>query len=173
MSRADQCVPRVPSGLFLLALGWRWLDRPERILPLLLVVAPLNVAANGGGYAVNHLDIAPQLASFVLAFYNMGGQVMGWMTPWIIGELTPYPNGRSRAQIMEATGLAPTASWLQSLSKEWRTTFLLGGCCNLAGAVVFLALASDQVQPWARLRKHGDSATSTSSSSATCSTHHT
>ena len=34
-------------------------------------------ASNGGGYAVNHLDIAPQLASLVLAFYNMGGQGMG------------------------------------------------------------------------------------------------
>ena len=35
------------------------------------VVAPLNVASNGGGYANNHLDIAPALASLVLSFCTL------------------------------------------------------------------------------------------------------
>ena len=42
----------VPQGLFLLALATGLLDDPALIVPLLLVIAPLNVAANGGGYAV-------------------------------------------------------------------------------------------------------------------------
>lgn len=65
----------VPQATFLLCLAAKVLDTPMVIAPLLLVVAPLNVASNGGGYAVNHLDIAPSLAPLVLAFYNMGGQV--------------------------------------------------------------------------------------------------
>ena len=110
---------------------------------------------------MNHLDIAPQLASLVLAFYNMGGQVMGWCVPWVIGELTPYPGGESREQIEDAGG-APSAEWLLRLRAEWRHTFLLGGVCNLLGAAAFIALASDQVQPWA---KRHDRRRSTSSSS--------
>ena len=165
------------------------------------VVAPLNVASNGGGYANNHLDIAPALASLVLSFCtlqtlgarsisreqqirsarpclcvclgpirssyvpsphphagtdNMGGQVMGWATPWVIGALTPYPNGESREQIEAANGTV-TDAWLRQLGREWRTTFLLGGCCNMVGAAAYLALASDQVQPWARLPGKRDS----------------
>ena len=172
------------QATFLLALALSWLDHPRAILPLLLVVAPLNVACNGGGYAVNHLDIAPQLASLVLAFYNMGGQVMGWMTPWAphrlqpctrysagrcsdlssvrvgrwaIGALTPYPDGMSREQI-ELSGGEPSAAWVASLSREWRSTFLLGGLCNLAGAAFYLWLADDRVQPWSKawLASHAD-----------------
>lgn len=110
---------------------------------------------------------------------------MGWMTPWIIGELTPYPNGMSRAQIEAAASPAAAASagggaggegggigasaepsdaWVETLSREWRVTFLLGGICNLAGAAVYLALASDRVQPWARQHAAGGSSSSSSSS---------
>ena len=149
----------VPQGIFLLALAANVLNTPQVILPCLLLVAPLNIACNGGGYAVNHLDIAPQLASLVLAFYNTGGQVAGWMIPWLIGEMTPYPNGESRAQ-MEASGSGeaePSAEWVATLSAEWRITFLLGGCCNLIGAAFYVAFASDRVQPWARLARQGAS----------------
>ena len=70
------CVPLpLVQGIFLLALSARVLDSPSLIVALLLLVAPLNIASNGGGYAVNHLDIAPAVASLVLAFYNTGGQV--------------------------------------------------------------------------------------------------
>jgi hypothetical protein len=81
------------------------------------------------------------------------------MTPWLIGELTPYPNGLSREQLEAGSGAGPADAWVTDLSREWRTTFFLGGCCNLAGVAAFLALASDRVQPWARApaNQHGSS----------------
>ena len=54
---------------------------------------------------------------------------------------------------MEEHGSGPSAAWVRQLSAEWRTVFLLGGVVNLLGAAIYLALASDQMQPWAR--NHG------------------
>ena len=78
---------------------------------------------------------------------------MGWATPWLIGDLTPYPNGESREQ-MEEEGSGPSAAWVAQLSAEWRTVFVLGGFVNLLGAATYVALASDQLQPWARGVQH-------------------
>ena len=62
---------------------------------------------------------------------------MGWTIPWLIGELTPYPNGRSRLQIEAGSGgepgsghAAPSAEWVRQLSAEWRAVFLIGGGCT-------------------------------------------
>ena len=52
---------------------------------------------------------------------------------------------------MQLRNSTPSVEWVSALSNEWRTTFLLGGLCNLAGAAIFVALASDRVQPWARV----------------------
>ena len=160
----------LPQAVFLFALSARVVDTPAQIVPLLLVVAPLNLACNGGGYAVNYLDIAPSLSSLVLAFYNMGGQVMGWMTPWLIGELTPYPNGESRSQMeLNDDGVLPSDDWVAQLSREWRTVFLIGGCANVAATVAFLTLASDQVQPWARVARAPDDSSSLAHARSTSS----
>ena len=55
----------VPQALFLLGVGAALLRAPAAIVSLLAVVVPLSTIALGGGYAANHLDIAPTVASFV------------------------------------------------------------------------------------------------------------
>jgi len=139
----------IPQIGFLFALATGLLVEPKTIGVAMVIILPLGMAANGGGYAVNHLDIAPTIASLVLAFYNTGGQVAGWMAPWAIGVLTAYPDGQSREQHLTSTcACAPSSAWVEQMDDEWRIVFGLGGLLQAAGGLAFLALASDRVQPW-------------------------
>lgn len=139
----------VPQIGFLLALAGGCITEPTTIGLAMAVVLPLGLASNGGGYAVNHLDIAPTIASLVLAFYNTGGQVAGWMAPYAIGELTAYPDGLSREQhLLSNCSCEPSGAWVSQLDRRWRVVFCLGALVQAAGGLTYLALASDQVQPW-------------------------
>ena len=145
----------LPQIGFLLLLGFGLLREPHSIGLLMACVLPLGLAANGGGYIVNHLDIAPTAASLVLAFYNTGGQVAGWTAPYLIGELTAYPDGLSREQHVATNGTssAVSPSWVSSMDHEWCVVFLIGAALQMLGGGVYLALASDQVQPWVPKRR--------------------
>ena len=52
--------------------------------------------SQGGGYAVNYLDIAPANAGLAMGLMNTFGQMAGWFAPWCLGQLTPYPQGMPR-----------------------------------------------------------------------------
>ena len=86
----------------------------------------------------------------LLAVWNTFGQLTGIAAPWLLGCMTAYPNGKSREQHLDE-GTVPTTQWIAALEGEWRAAFLVGGALTLLGCGAYVGLASDQVQPWARL----------------------
>ena len=141
----------LPMVIFMLLMACGWLQATPAILAGILVCVPLEGFTQGGGYAVNGLDIAPSVAGMVLAVWNTFGQLTGMAAPWLLGMLTPYPDGRSREQHRDA-GLPSTAGWVQTLEAEWRMAFLVHSLITAAGCAAYMALATDVVQPWARPR---------------------
>jgi len=147
--KAITTIAFLPQVGFLLALAAGVLAEPTTIALTMTIVLPIGLASNGGGYAVNHLDIAPSVASLVLAFYNTGGQVAGWAAPYAIGVLTAYPDALSREQHLHSNcSCPPSDAWVAEMDSRWRIVFCLGGLIQAAGGVTYLVLASDQVQAW-------------------------
>ena len=69
------------------------------------------------------------------------GQVAGWTAPYAIAELTAYPDGLSREQHLAAfNGTSPSAEWVRTMEREWRTVYLSGALIQAAGGFVYLAL---------------------------------
>mmetsp|Transcript_11444 Transcript_11444/g.23065 ORF Transcript_11444/g.23065 Transcript_11444/m.23065 type:complete len:414 (-) Transcript_11444:586-1827(-) len=148
----------LPQILFLFLLGTGALIEPYSIGLLMAFMLPLGLAANGGGYAVNHLDIAPTVASLVLAFYNTGGQVAGWAAPYLMAELTAYPDGISREQHLALyNNTPPSAEWVAQMERQWRTVYLGGALLQAAGGVAYFVMGDDAVQPWVPLQSPKDS----------------
>ena len=54
-----------------------------------IITATSSGHAKGGGYSVNHLDVAPRLAGAIQGLKNSCGQLMGVAAPLAIGLLTP------------------------------------------------------------------------------------
>jgi hypothetical protein len=132
--------------------------------------------SQGGGYAVNYLDIAPANAGLAMGLMNTFGQMAGWFAPWCLGQLTPYPQGMSRedweqqqqqadatpALAGAAAGAAdsdigagtagaavyPPLEWVDEMSSEWRLVFLMAAGVQACGAAVYLLLAKAERQPW-------------------------
>eukprot|EP01050_Picozoa_sp_SAG11_P018365 SAG11_NODE_2763_length_3000_cov_2.151672_1_plen_205_part_00 len=137
-----------PQMLMLLFLaGGGAAGSPTLVTVILIVCDGLTGLASGGGYAVNHLDIAPYMAGAIQGLKNSCGQLMGVAAPLAIGSLTPYPNGLSREQ-MASVGREPSAEWLHQLGVEWRLLFLLTSGINAIGLLVYLMLGRGTRQWW-------------------------
>ena len=101
----------------------------------------------GGGYGVNHLDIAPRAAGVIVGISNTWGSVAGACAPVVMGWLTPFPLGRSRDSFDDGSAgksrrlvsivwtRSPTDRWLgPQLGKcqpiGWRQCRRSGGVCS-------------------------------------------
>jgi MFS family permease len=137
-----------PQMLMLLFLsGGGAAGSPTLVMLILILCDGLTGLASGGGYSVNHLDVAPHLAGAIQGLKNACGQLMGVAAPLAIGYLTPYPNALSREQ-MAAEGREPSAEWLEKLAAEWRLLFFLTAMINLVGLLVYLRLGRGTRQWW-------------------------
>ena len=86
----------------------------------------------GGGYGVNHLDIAPRAAGVIVGISNTWGSVAGACAPVVMGWLTPFPLGRSRDSFDDgSTGKRLTCvfgRFRRSHKTEWWLGPQLGKC---------------------------------------------
>ncbi|XP_076445676.1 sialin-like [Babylonia areolata] len=98
---------------------------------LAVVLLTIGVGGSGfttGGYAVNHLDIAPDFAGTLMGITNAIATVPGFLGPAVVGVLTNHH---------QTVG-------------QWRIFFFITAGVYLAGILTFLLLGQGEVQPWAR-----------------------
>jgi MFS transporter, ACS family, solute carrier family 17 (sodium-dependent inorganic phosphate cotransporter), other len=82
------------------------------------------------GFAVNHLDIAPQHASILMGITNTFATIPGIVSPSLTGFI------------------------VQSKSKEeWTTVFYISAGIYCVGCVFYWFFASGEIQPWAVVKK--------------------
>lgn len=94
-------------------------------------VVSITVAVGCGafawsGFAVNHLDIAPQHASVLMGISNTFATIPGIMSPLIAGFIVKNKS-----------------------AEEWRIVFFISAGIYLFGCVIYWFWASGEVQPWA------------------------
>lgn len=80
----------LPSAAVLMLLGLFGAALSEnQVLGTLALLQGIGGIETGGGYSVNHLDIAPAHAGVVQGVKNTFGQGTGWMAPIVLGLMTP------------------------------------------------------------------------------------
>uniref|UniRef100_A0A1A9W4V1 Sialin n=1 Tax=Glossina brevipalpis TaxID=37001 RepID=A0A1A9W4V1_9MUSC len=79
------------------------------------------------GFAVNHLDIAPQHASVLMGIGNTFATIPGIVSPMLTGHLV-----------------------VNQTSEEWKTVFFISAGIYLIGCVVYWFWASGELQEWAK-----------------------
>lgn len=99
-----------PSAFLLALIGTGVVTSPTAAVICFTVAYGAMGLTQGGGYAVNYLDIAPAHAGFAMGCMNTFGQAAGWFAPWILGQLTPYPQGMSREDWSAAQCAPPRTS---------------------------------------------------------------
>ncbi|CAO1314915.1 unnamed protein product [Diamesa tonsa] len=78
------------------------------------------------GFAVNHLDVAPQYASILMGISNTFATVPGIVSPLLTGFIVTTPS-----------------------EEEWKKVFYLAAGIYLIGIFVYGIFASGKLQPWA------------------------
>ncbi|XP_054658154.1 sodium-dependent phosphate transport protein 4-like isoform X3 [Grus americana] len=97
------------------------------VVVVLLTLALTIISMTGAGININHIDIAPRYAGFLLGITNTFGIVAGIIAPTAIGLLIS-----------------------QDLQTGWRNAFFISAALNMFGLVFYLAFGSGTIQDWAR-----------------------
>lgn len=84
------------------------------------------------GFAVNHLDIAPQYAAVLMGITNTFGTIPGIVSPLL-------------------TGLIVKSNDEDEIKNQWRIVFFISASIYLIGCVFYWFFASGEVQKWAKV----------------------
>jgi len=82
------------------------------------------------GFAVNHLDIAPQYAAILIGITNTFATIPGIVSPLL-------------------TGLVVTSNDPDEMKNQWRIVFFVSASIYLFGAVFYWLFCSGELQKWA------------------------
>ncbi|XP_040391200.1 sodium-dependent phosphate transport protein 3-like isoform X2 [Cygnus olor] len=94
---------------------------------VLLTLALTIISMTGAGININHIDIAPRYAGFLLGVTNTFGIIAGIIAPTAVGLLVS-----------------------QDLQAGWRNAFFAAAALNVFGLIFYVAFGSGTVQGWAR-----------------------
>ncbi|PAA55277.1 hypothetical protein BOX15_Mlig022319g1 [Macrostomum lignano] len=78
------------------------------------------------GYGVNHLDIAPRFAGFLMGISNGVGTVSGVLSPIVASAVTRH-----------------------GTAGEWQLVFFIAALVHVATSLFYLFCSSGELQPWA------------------------
>ncbi|KAG5678081.1 hypothetical protein PVAND_007783 [Polypedilum vanderplanki] len=78
------------------------------------------------GFAINHLDIAPQYASILMGIGNTFGTIPGMVSPLLTGYIVT-----------------------KSTESEWRIVFYITAALYISGCIFYWFFSSGKVQAWA------------------------
>ncbi|XP_074615597.1 vesicular glutamate transporter 2.1-like [Acropora palmata] len=118
------------ASIFILITGYA--STPAMAVAFLTIGVGIT-GLNASGYAVNILDIAPQYAGVIMGVTNVFGSAPGFISPQIVGILTP-----------------------NKTAGEWRIVFWITAVVYVIGIVIFGLLVSGELQPWAESNKDDD-----------------
>lgn len=82
------------------------------------------------GFAVNHLDLAPNFAPLLMGVTNTFATIPGIISPSL-------------------TGLLVTSTDEEEMKSQWRIVFFVAASIYLFGAVFYWIFCSGELQPWA------------------------
>ncbi|XP_078504186.1 sialin isoform X1 [Lissotriton helveticus] len=114
----------VGPAIFLVATGYIGCD-----YSLAVTFLTLSTTLGGfsmSGYNINHLDIAPSYAGFLLGITNTFATIPGMVGPIVAKTLTP-----------------------NNTVKEWQLVFYISAAIDVFGAIFFAVFGSGTVQDWA------------------------
>ncbi|KAF1472906.1 putative small intestine urate exporter, partial [Megadyptes antipodes antipodes] len=112
-------------AVFLVAVPY--LGCSSTVVVVLLTLALTIISMTGAGININHIDIAPRYAGFLLGITNTFGIVAGIIAPTAVGLLIS-----------------------QDLQTGWRNAFFVSAALNLFGLIFYIAFGSGTIQDWAR-----------------------
>uniref|UniRef100_A0A0A1WUT5 Putative inorganic phosphate cotransporter n=1 Tax=Zeugodacus cucurbitae TaxID=28588 RepID=A0A0A1WUT5_ZEUCU len=112
-------------AITLISLGYLRQDQGDLAIGLLTVTVGISTNSHFG-YAVNHLDLAPNLAGTLLGIANCGANVMGIIAPLVVGYV-----------VTETTNI-----------HQWRIIFFIAGGYVFIGNLFFLFFGTAKVQRW-------------------------
>ncbi|XP_050326851.1 putative inorganic phosphate cotransporter [Bactrocera neohumeralis] len=112
-------------AIALICLGYLRQDQGDLAIGLLTATITFSTHVNFG-HAVNHLDLAPNLAGTLLGIANCGSNMTGIIAPLVVGYV-----------VTEATNI-----------HQWRIIFFLSAGITFVGNLFFLIFATAKVQHW-------------------------
>ncbi|XP_069659192.1 sodium-dependent phosphate transport protein 4 isoform X3 [Haliaeetus albicilla] len=112
-------------AIFLVAVPY--IGCSSTVVVVLLTLALTIISMTGAGININHIDIAPRYAGFLLGITNTFGIVAGIIAPTAVGLLVS-----------------------QDLQTGWRNAFFVSAALNLFGLIFYIAFGSGTIQDWAR-----------------------
>ncbi|XP_075378600.1 sodium-dependent phosphate transport protein 3-like isoform X1 [Mycteria americana] len=112
-------------AIFLVAVPY--IGCSSTVVVVLLTLALTIISMTGAGININHIDIAPRYAGFLLGITNTFGIVAGIIAPTTVGLLVS-----------------------QDLQTGWRNAFFISAALNLFGLIFYIAFGSGTIQDWAR-----------------------
>ncbi|NXV84348.1 S17A4 protein, partial [Calonectris borealis] len=112
-------------AVFLVAVPY--IGCSSTVIVVLLTLALTIISMTGAGININHIDIAPRYAGFLLGITNTFGIVAGIIAPTTVGLLVS-----------------------QDLQTGWRSAFFVSAALNLFGLIFYVAFGSGTIQDWAR-----------------------
>ncbi|NXL47384.1 S17A4 protein, partial [Podilymbus podiceps] len=112
-------------AIFLVAVPY--IGCSSMVVVVFLTLALTIISMTGAGININHIDIAPRYAGFLLGITNTFGIVAGIIAPTAVGLLVS-----------------------QDLQTGWRNAFFLSAALNLFGLIFYVAFGSGTIQDWAR-----------------------
>ncbi|XP_029894099.1 sodium-dependent phosphate transport protein 3-like isoform X1 [Aquila chrysaetos chrysaetos] len=112
-------------AIFLVAVPY--IGCNSTVVVVLLTLALTIISMTGAGININHIDIAPRYAGFLLGITNTFGIVAGIIAPTAVGLLVS-----------------------QDLQTGWRNAFFVSAALNLFGLIFYIAFGSGTIQDWAR-----------------------
>ncbi|XP_070504468.1 sialin-like [Chironomus tepperi] len=162
--RYFSCVSFLSQGIFMLLVAY--------IADALLVVMFISFGAALGalstcGYAMNHMDIAPQFSSFVRSISSTIGTIPGIVAPLVAGLLVTIPQAANEPP----TTITSTDSEERTESNEdavtehinqWKDVFIITAHVYFLGCIFYWFYSSGEVQPWAKLPEDSNAALSSS-----------
>ncbi|XP_072944504.1 sialin isoform X2 [Epargyreus clarus] len=95
-----------------------------------IAIFTLALTINGAvtaGYLGNGLDIAPKFSGTIFGMANTLSSFGGWLSTYMVGELTKH----------------------QNTYEQWQIVFYILAATYLLGALCFVSLGAGELQPWA------------------------
>ncbi|XP_002734661.1 sialin-like [Saccoglossus kowalevskii] len=117
----------VIPGIFLVITGYMDCTQATTAVILLTIGVSFSGFQYGGGFLVNHVDIAPKYAGVLLGITNTTATISGILAPYVIGTIT-----------------------VNQTQEEWQIVFYIAACIYTFGAVFFIIFGKGEVQDWAK-----------------------
>ncbi|KAH8333412.1 hypothetical protein KR074_007908, partial [Drosophila pseudoananassae] len=112
------------KGLIVLALAYFGYNATAAIV--LVTVATMFHGAVSSGPLASMVDLSPNYAGIVLGVSGMIGGMPGFISPWIVGQLT------NDNQTMEA----------------WKNVFLISSAMLTCSGIIYVLFSESTLQPW-------------------------